>query len=172
MHDRTRHLILSAMFTAAGVILPVSFHAVGLGSAFLPMFWPVAIAGFFLPVPAAFLTGILTPIISFVLTGMPPPPMLYRMIFELALLSGSVSLFSKQSGIFLTLVLGLLVSLLTGFACALLIAPLLGLPPAFYAVGSLLRGLPGIATMLIIVPFIARRLHKSVSIPGRSHGNA
>ena len=170
MADRTRDLVLSAMFIAAGVILPSFFHALGLGAAFLPMFWPVAVAGFFLPLPAAILTGFLTPVVSFLITGMPPPPILYRMIVELAMLSASISLLQRRLGIFLTVASGLVVSLLAGFGGSLLIAPILGLPPAFYAAATMLRGLPGIAAILFIVPLITGKL-KSNALPGNRHGN-
>jgi uncharacterized membrane protein YuzA (DUF378 family) len=175
MTGQTRNLILGAMFTAAGVLLPVIFHTLGLGAAFLPMFWPIAVAGFFLSLPVALLTGALTPILSFVLTAMPPPPILYRMIVELAVLSGSIALLRRSSrirGTFWITALGLFSALIAGLGGAALIAPLLGLPPAFYAAATLIRGIPGIAAILILVPLIMTRLRNVHPDMKESHGES
>lgn len=48
MYNRaTRNIVLSALFIALGIIIPILFHAVGMGSVFLPMHIPVILAGFF-----------------------------------------------------------------------------------------------------------------------------
>ena len=67
--DRSRHIVLSALFITLGLVLPMLFHGLGLGRFFLPMFWPVAASGFFLTAPFCLAVGILTPWVSFLLTG-------------------------------------------------------------------------------------------------------
>ena len=39
-----RYIPLATLFTAMGIIFPIFFHLVGLGSAFLPMFLPIIMA--------------------------------------------------------------------------------------------------------------------------------
>ena len=160
MTSRTQHLTLSAMFMALGILIPILFHAVGLGSFFLPMFWPIAAAGFFLPVPFALMTGILTPVLSAMFTGMPPAPILYKMIFELGLLAGTISLLYRKTriGLFWLALSGTLGALFIALLGAAALAILFDLPPRLYALISVGKGLPGILCILTIVLYVIHRL--------------
>jgi hypothetical protein len=133
MHGLTQKLTLSAAFLALGVLFPILFHAVGLGSVFLPMYWPVAAAGFFLPLSFAVLVGVITPALSFLLTGMPPvsPPVLQVMVPELAVLAFLVGLLYRKvrMAIWLSMFIGLLASRVVLFSSASLLGKALGLPP-------------------------------------------
>ncbi len=61
----------------------VSGHGTALGETFLPMHLPVILVGLLAGHYAGFATGLLAPIISFALTGMPKPAMLPFMVIEL-----------------------------------------------------------------------------------------
>ena len=163
MDRQTRNITLSGLFMAAGVLIPMLFHGLGLGPTFLPMFWPVALGGFVLAPPFAILTGLFTPLISTLVTGMPPPPILYKMIFELSVLGGVIAWLNTKTqwGVFWVVLAGLGAALAAGLGGSALIAPLLGLPPAFYAAATMLRGIPGLATMLIIIPLAVSRIRRS-----------
>jgi hypothetical protein len=163
----TLKLTLGAMFLALGILFPLLFHAVGLGSVFLPMFWPVAAAGFFLPFPTAVLVGILPPVLSFLLTGMPPvsPPVLHVMAAELVCLSGAVSLIRSRTrwGTFWILLLSLILSRTVLFFTAKILAPFFDLPAKWISFASVLKGLPGVVVMLFLIPVIVGRInHASV----------
>ncbi|MDI6893520.1 MAG: ECF transporter S component [Bacillota bacterium] len=82
-----RNLTRGALFVALGILLPIAFHAVGLGKVFLPMHIPVLLAGFFCSPSVGLLAGMITPLLSAVLTGMPPlaPPVAQAMVFELGI---------------------------------------------------------------------------------------
>lgn len=45
---KTKNLVMSALFVALGILIPMIFHSMGLGKAFLPMHIPVLLAGFIL----------------------------------------------------------------------------------------------------------------------------
>lgn len=160
MISRIRQITWSAVFVALGVFLPFVFHGVGLGSMFLPMFWPLAAAGFFLEAPFPFLAGLLTPLLSTMVSGMPPPPILYKMMAELAILGGCTGLMYRGTrlGIFWILASGLIVSRGAALLGAALLAPVLGLPPGLYAFATLVEGLPGTVAMLVLLPPVLRRL--------------
>ncbi|HPG38107.1 MAG TPA: ECF transporter S component [bacterium] len=162
MTKRTNQMTLSAMFIALGVLLPIVFHSIGLGSIFLPMFWPVAAAAFFLPVSFAALVGILTPLVSFLFTGMPPlsPPILYIMIFELLALSLITSLLYTRTrwGIVWPLVAGLLCSRIVLFFMVIPLASVLGLPPQLASAAYILKGLPGIILIIIVSSLLINRI--------------
>jgi hypothetical protein len=167
LNRTSNHITLSALFTALGIVLPVAFHAIGLGKAFLPMFWPVAAAGFFLPAVPALLVAVLTPVLSFVLTGMPPvsPPVLHVMTVELACLAAVTVLLARFTrwGLFWVLLAALTLSRITLYFSSRLLAPVLGLPAGWVSLASVLNGLPGIAVMLALVPaLVGRLLHQPV----------
>ena len=73
------------MFLALGVLFPLLFHAVGLGSQFSPMHLPVLLAGMICGPLSGLIVGFLAPFISSLVSGMPPVfPMAVAMAFELA----------------------------------------------------------------------------------------
>lgn len=45
-NSATKELVLSALFIALGVVLPMVFHAIGAGPVFLPMHIPVLLRDF------------------------------------------------------------------------------------------------------------------------------
>lgn len=162
MTPRTQKITFSAMFIALGVLFPLLFHVTGLGAVLLPMFWPVAAAGFFLPPLFCVLVGVVTPGLSFLLTGMPPPPVLQVMAAELAVLAVTVSLAHTRAGIpvFGVLLLGLATSRAVLFAAAGLMGSLLGIPPRFASFAYVAKGLPGVLVMLALVPLLVGRLKR------------
>jgi len=167
MRFPTQKLTLSGLFVALGLLVPMLFHAVGLGSIFLPMFWPVAAGAFFLSFPYALAVGILTPVFSFLLTSMPPisPPILYVMLLELGFLAGITSLLHERTkwGLVWILIVGFLVSRLVLLISAALLAPLLGLPERLFAFVMVAKGAPGIALMLVLIPLLVNRAkHEAV----------
>lgn len=162
LNSKAESLTLSAMFMALGVIVPVLFHAVGLGSMFLPMFWPMAACVFFLPVRYATLVGLLTPVISFFFTGMPPisPPILQLIIGELFILTLTAGLLYHHTrwGTFWISLLGLTVSRFALFLMVMPFARILGLPPALASTAVIIKGIPGIVLILILVPILVNRI--------------
>ena len=157
-------MVFSALFMALGFIFPLFFHMAGLGSGlgkvFLPMFWPLAACGFFLSPVYALLTGLLTPVVSRFLTGMPPSPFMELMMIELAVLAITASVLHRKSslGIFWIVLFSLLVSRLCTWLIAGVIGPLLGLFPEGYSFSQIIVGLPGIIVMLIYVPLIVSQI--------------
>lgn len=82
---RTKKMIYGGLLTAVGLVLPQAFHVFGqgVGMAFLPMHLPVMIAGILLGPCYGGLIGLIVPLVSSMLTGMPPVPKLYFMLVEL-----------------------------------------------------------------------------------------
>ena len=167
MHIKLKYFTLSALFIALGVLIPFIFHGLLLGPVFLPMFWPVALAPFFLPRPFALAVALITPVVSFLFTAMPPlsPPILPVMVFELLFLAGSISIlyFRSRLGIFWIVLGGLIISRVMLFLSSGLMAPYIGLPPKMVSLFYISRSLPGVVIMLIFIPLLVDRLkHESV----------
>lgn len=108
-----RTVATAALVCALSVLVPQVFHLIGgkpLGNAFLPMHLPVLLGGYLLNPAAAMLCGMLSPILGFLLTGMPAVPRLFFMIFELGAYGLFTSLFARKCRlpVFLSLPLSML----------------------------------------------------------------
>jgi hypothetical protein len=157
-----KNLTLSALFITLGVLIPIIFHGLGLGSILLPMFWPVAACPFFIPISYAVAVGALTPLVSTFLTSMPPLPILPKMVVELIVLGGLIAwLYRKTNwGIFWLILIGLIASRIMNFFISAALAPILGLPSMWVAVASTVKGFLGVIIILVCVPIFVNRFNK------------
>lgn len=172
MRERTRksimNITLSGLFIALGIVLPMALHAIpDGGKVFLPMFIPVLLGALYLSWPYAIAVGILTPLLSSLLTGMPPVaplPMAFMMAAQLGVAALIVSLmknikwFSDKRYM---VVLALIPALLAGFGISGLVLKIaiefFGIkgPNAWtFIVGSVVSGLPGIAIQIVLIPLL------------------
>ena len=162
MKKKTYQLTLSAMFVALGVLFPMLFHGVGVGAVFLPMFWPIAAAAFFLDLPIALVAALLTPLVSSLITGMPPvsPPILQIIALELVVLASTIVLFYRRTrlGLLWPLLIGLTLSRIVLILVVKIFAPILGLPPQLFSLTVVMQGMPGVIAILILVPLIINRI--------------
>ena len=163
MTSSTRQLTQVALFMTLAVVVPILFHAFGLGMIFLPMFLPILIGGFFLPPVAAFLVGAFSPWLSALITGMPPlVPMAPLMSIEGAALAVLASWLYHRChwGIFFTVLIAVLVER------GILALAIWGFQPLFGPIGNgmtiaaLTMSLPGIALQLILVPLVVMWLKR------------
>ena len=166
-------LTKAAFFIAMGIVLPMGFHFFQMaGPIFLPMHIPALLAGFFLsPLPAV-MVGLLTPLLSSVLTGMPPFfPMAVIMMVELAAYAGLVSLSRRwrlSENRNLAQIFCLLIAMIGGRIVAGLVVFILSLTvagiqlsPLPYMIGAVTKGLPGIIVQLIFIPSLLLLLNKA-----------
>jgi hypothetical protein len=167
MHKNTiKEITLAGLFIAIGLILPMAFHVLGPGTTFLPMHIPVLMAGFSLGLPMAILVGILTPILSSLLTGMPMIfPVLPFMILELSTYAAGTSLLYRTFewnvyvSLIVTMILGRIMAMATVWV--LVNYTTAKLPnPYIFITGAIMQGIPGIAIQLILIPLIVLLLRK------------
>lgn len=167
-----RTVATAALVCALSVLLPQIFHLVGgkpLGNAFLPMHLPVLLGGYLLNPAAAAICGMLSPILSFLLTGMPPIPRLFFMILELGAYGFFTSLFAHKCRlpVFLSLPLAMLAGravyfLSLVFALNILHLEISGMPSAVAALlSAVTAGIPGIILQLVAVPALLMALRKA-----------
>lgn len=159
-----RELTWGAACIALGLAVPALFHAVGLGSVFLPMFLPLLAAGLLLPKLPAVMVGALTPPLSALLTGMPPlvPPVAPVMAIEGAVLGLLSSWLYRDRGwqIVLAAAVAVLGQRLIMVMVTMILAPLFGLPGRLAALTLLLQGLPGVLLLVLGVPLLVRRFQR------------
>lgn len=162
---KTKKLITTGLLIAISVLLPQIFHLFGgqaLGRIFLPMHIGIFLVGFIAGGWYGMAAGFFTPILSFAITGMPPIPTLFFMMFELAAY-GAVSGFlrfgrfeAKKLSIYPKLLLSMIAGRIAGGIAMWIAAMLFSLEinPVQSVAASLVAGLPGVALQLVLVPAV------------------
>jgi biotin transporter BioY len=163
----TLHLVLAAMFTAIGILLPIAFHPIGLaGQVFLPMHIPVLLCGFILGKEYGALVGIIVPFLSSAFTGMPPLyPVAVSMALELAAYGFFAGLLYKnfKLNVFISLIGAMIAGrVVMGIANVILLG-IAGNSYSFsgFIAGAFVTAWPGIVTQLILLPIILLGLKKT-----------
>ena len=161
---------LAGCLLADSVVLPMVFHLVGLGQMFLPMHIPVLLAALTLRPRFAIAVGVLAPVTSMLLTGMPPAPFAAMMTVEFVVLTAvaSVAVSIRHMPIWMAAGAAVLARCLTTALVSEVFGRYLHLPPGMAGVAAVLTGVPGIAIQLIaVIPaaaWIRSRSAKRVSM--------
>lgn len=163
---KTYQIVLAGILVAMGVLLPLfTAHAFGIpGTVLLPMHIPVFLMGFLCGPKFGAVGGVVIPILSSVLTGMPVAfPMLPIMIGELSVYGGISGFLYKKIGlaIYPSLIIAMCCGKLTyGLIFSMLLFMNDGKLQALSMSGAILQGIPGIVIQLIFVPAILVAIKK------------
>lgn len=165
----TKRLILAGLCVALGIVLPVAFHSVAnAGSVLLPMHIPVLLCGLLCGWPYGLACGVLTPLLSSLITGMPPMAMLPSMLCELAaygLASGLLMRWVKTGKLLADLYLSLVGAMLLGRLVFGLLNALLfragQYSVALWTTSAFVTALPGIVLQLAVIPVLVLALKKT-----------
>ena len=169
-----KHLTLASVCIALCVVLPIAFHSIpDGGSIFLPMHIPVLICGMLCGWPYGLVCGLMGPLLSSAITGMPPAAMLPAMMVECGtygMVSGlmlKVVRTGKTYGdLYIALVTAMVAGrVLSGIAKALIFMP--GISMTAWVTASFVTALPGIAIQLVFLPGVVCTLMKARVIPAR-----
>lgn len=172
MKDSSRNTIrfitLSGLFIAIGIVLPIAFHAIPEGGKiFLPMTLPILLGALFLPWQFALLVGIITPLLSSLLTGMPPMaplPMNIIMAAEYGVAAATISLINKTKWVskkgfmvLFALIPGIIIGKIVGGSVLKIAIQFFGVkgPDMWtFILGAFVTGLPGIAMQVVLIPIL------------------
>jgi hypothetical protein len=155
-----KDITLTALFITLGVTLPIVFHQIALaGRVFSPMHIPVFLAGIFVGPISGLIVGLVCPVLSFLLTGMPPPYAVPLMSLELPVYGVTIGILIRVIkypviSLLLAMILGRLAFALGLFLFGMFLSLPYG-PEAFIKV-SVITGLPGIAIQLILIPLLVK----------------
>lgn len=168
---KTRNVVLSGLFIAFGLILPMIFHQFSMGGpAFLPMHIPVLIGSMLLGPASGLLIGMVTPVLSSVLTGMPPTfPMLPIMFFELAIYGLVAGYLYKtlKLNVIVSLVLAMIAGRIAAGIVVFVLAQFFGFQgpgPIPFIQGAIITGLPGIVIQLVLVPIVLNLVRRNTNL--------
>ena len=163
-YNELRQIPLTALFAATAVILPQFFHLIGLGPTFLPMFLPIMIGSFLLTWKFALVLSVLPPLVSFIITGMPPlvPPILPIMIIELIFIALVISIISVhlKKTFWIALPVAIIIDRLLLLLIVSWITPFLGYNHPVFTLALVGSGLPGIVMQIIVIPLALKMIYK------------
>lgn len=169
-----KKMTMAAVCIALCVVLPIAFHSIpDAGSVFLPMHIPVLICGMICGWPYGLLCGLMGPLLSSVLTGMPPVAFLPAMMVECGtygMVSGLMMKVLRTKNTYADLYIALVAAMLagrvvSGIAKALIFTP--GMAMSAWITASFITALPGILIQLVFLPSVVFTLMKARIIPVR-----
>lgn len=166
---QTKRLVSAAMCVALGVVLPLAFHSIpNAGSIFLPMHIPILLCGLLCGWQYGLACGILAPVLSSLITGMPPAAYLPSMLCELAaygFMSGLLIQYIKTGRRFADLYLSLIAAMLVGRVLFGILNALIfqagNYSFSLFVAAAFVTALPGIVIQLILIPSVVRLLEKA-----------
>ena len=169
---------ICAICIALCYVLPVAFHALGLGSMFSPMHIPVLLCGLVCGSFYGAFCGVAGPVLSSVLSGMPSATGLVSMVPELliyGLVSGLLMKLVRTGKLQLDLYISLVPAMLLGRIAAGIAKALFvrwmatgeTFNIAVWATSYFVGSFPGIVVHLILLPILVMTLMKARIIPNR-----
>lgn len=167
--QRTRKLVFTALCIAIGLLLPKFINLIPIaypGAVLLPMHIPVLLCGFICGFSYGVFCGLTLPLLSFVLTGMPPIfPTGISMSFELAAYGALTAVMYRltKGKIYVSLVVAMIGGrIVLGLVNVILFKftdQAYGI--TLFITGAFITALPGIIIQLIIIPIMIRALEKA-----------
>ena len=165
----TIKMVLSALFLASGILLPVLFHAVGWsGAIFLPMHIPVILCGFICGAGWGGIVGAFVVFLSSAITGMPILyPVAVYMACELATYGIVCGLLRYISNSIIVLIVAMIAGRLILGIVQFLLLSIGGQSFVFktFVTGAFVTALPGIIIQIIVIPILMFSLRKTRLIP-------
>ena len=162
MNFKVKNLVLSGALLALTFLLSSIFHMTGInGSIFSPMHLPVLLAGFIVGPFLGFLVGLLAPLLSFLINGMPQIPMLFIMMAELSVYGLLTGFFYKYLRVTIlpSLVFSMIIGRLVGGVFSYLLAALFGFEKFGFITflqGAIITAWPAIVIQIILVPILVK----------------
>jgi len=153
---KTKEIFFSAVLTALAVYAPMlvhSFGGVNAGRKFLPMPFFVLLAGLALGWRAGLVTGLASPAISFLLSGMPRAEILPFVIVQLCVYGLVAGLLNRKYNASISIALAILAGLFSITISMLLFSKM----NAFvYAAGVIKDGWIGMLVQIILISLVIK----------------
>ena len=168
-HSSIRRLVMTALCVALGVVLPQALHAVpNAGNVLLPMHIPVLLCGLTCSWGYGLACGVLPPLMSHLVSGMPPAAVLPAMVCELAaygLISGLAAKYirtgKRTADVYIQLISAMLIGrVVYGLANALIFRAG-AYSMEVFVTAAFVTALPGIVIQLVLLPALILVLEKA-----------
>lgn len=163
------NLVVAALCVAIGVVLPVAVHGIpNAGAVLLPMHIPVLLCGLLCGPLYGLGCGILTPLMSSLITGMPGPAYLPSMVCELAvygLIAGLLIFLVHTGNQTADLYISLAGAMIAGRIIYGIVNALIfragEYSMSMWLTASFVTALPGIVIQLVLLPLIVLGLRRA-----------
>ena len=171
-----KKMVLCAACIALCYILPVALHPVGLGGVLSPMHLPVLLCGLVCGWGYGAVCGVIGPVVSHLLSGMPPVNALVSMIPELmvyGLVTGLCMRYIRTGKLVADLYIALSIAMLLGRIVGGIAKALFYLGGgksfgiALWVSGYFVETLPGILVQLLLIPVLVLALTRARAISPR-----
>lgn len=167
--------VITAACIALCVVLPMAFHAIpNSGSIYCPMHIPVLLCGLICGWSFGLLCGLAGPVLSSLLTQMPPFAYLPGMMIELAaygLITGIMMQVVRTKHLYADLYISLIIAMLGGRIIAGIAKALIfaggSYSVAAWTTAYFITAWPGLVIQLVLVPAIVIALERARLIPVR-----
>ena len=167
--------VITALCIALCVVLPMAFHAIpGAAFSIIPMHIPVLLCGLIAGWRFGLLAGIAGPLVSFLITGMPPTFVLPGMMLELGvygLAAGLLMFFINTKKIYPDLYISLVGAMLVGRVVAGIANALIFSRGEFtiqaWMGAYFITSFPGMIIQLAFLPSLVIALESAGLIPGK-----
>lgn len=167
--------IITALCVALCVVLPMTLHAIPKGGVlFSPMHLPVLLCGMVCGAPFGLICGLLGPMVSSLLTGMPALGYMPVMMIELGLyglISGLAMQFLHSGKLVVDLYASLILAMLGGRIITGILRALIFAGGTYswsvWATGYFVSCFPGIVIQLLLIPAIYIALERANLLPVR-----
>lgn len=157
-----KKLLFTSIFTALSIVLPWFCHQFGIaGSVFLPMHFFVLIAGLLCGWQVGLLAGALTPLLSFLTSGMPLMAVLPQITLEIAIYGLAAGLLREvfKKNLFISLIGAMLLGRL---ALGIFVFISAGIDPLVTMQSVITVGWIGIIIQLAIITSLVKKIKKIV----------
>ena len=170
-----KRLTFTAVCIALCIVLPLALHSIpNAGTVLSPMHIPVLLCGLVCGWPFGLICGIMAPLLSSAVTGMPGPAYLPPMMLELAvygfltgLLMQLVHTKKLYADLYISLVTAMLAGRLVSGAAQALIFFGGSYSLQLWITSYFITSLPGIIILLILLPILVAALMRARLIPNR-----
>lgn len=179
--NHIQNLVLAAMLTAVGIVLPFFTGQIPqIGNMLLPMHLPVLVCGLICGWQYGGITGFVLPLLRYMLFGMPPMPNGISMAFELAAYGAIAGFLYNHSrwqciiSLYRCLLIAMVGGRIVWGAASMVVLGLGG--GAFtwqmFLAGAFLNAIPGIILQLVLIPALMLALHRTGLVPFRRQQRA
>ena len=175
-----KKITISAVCIALCAILPLALHTFKLGKVLSPIHFPVLLCGLVCGSGYGMVCGLVGPVLSYLLSGMPAPPTLFTMMPELAVygLVSGISMKLIRTGVsvidvYISLMIAMVLGRIIGGVAQLLLytgGEAYGL--SIWLTSYFVTTLPGIICQLTLLPLLYFTLSKAKLIPARNQKGA
>ncbi|HEX3037404.1 MAG TPA: ECF transporter S component [Oscillospiraceae bacterium] len=162
----TVNLTGTALCIALGLVLPMFFHMFGAGPTFLPMHIPVLLCGLLFGWQYGAICGIIVPLLSSILTGMPPIfPTAPAMMLELCAYGILAAIFYKNFrwNVYPSLICAMIGGRIVSGAANAVFINMASKPYGFAAFlsAAFVKAVPGIVIQIVLIPVLVLALEKA-----------